>query len=450
MVDGSPQRTADDCAFPLSLLRLPDGTVLPEPLAADIRPLADGKRGGFEKIAASLLGVGIDDLRQREQQRKVRLLSIISAGAISIAIVTIALAISAQLAREESELRQAQAERLIGFMLGDLRTRLKAIGRLEVLDAVGNEAMEYFSTVNGDLSREDALARVKALRQIGEVQFEQGQLESALAGFIQSRNFAERLLLLEPTNNEYLFQLSQAEFWVGYVEWKKSQLAAAEKSMQRYMDHSRTLVSRDPGNVDYRLELAYSLSNLGAIARERSQSEMALAYFKQSISSTRPLLDATPDNTHYRLLLSESWSWVGSTMLDLGRIDEAQVAFETSLAEVKVAWNISRDPSHHEEMADLAIFIADTFMNKGQVEQAMTRYNEALTILSTLVKHDPENANWRWARFNVMRMIAEADRPKLFTSNSTKVLRESIAGLEKLVKQYDRPRLLTFNNGLRC
>ena len=37
-------------------------------------------------------------------------------------------------AREEANQRRGQAEALIGFMLGDLRSKLQRVGRLEILD----------------------------------------------------------------------------------------------------------------------------------------------------------------------------------------------------------------------------------------------------------------------------------------------------------------------------
>jgi hypothetical protein len=62
-------------------------------------------------------------------------------------------------ARRIAVARQAQAERLVGFMLGDLQEKLAPIGRLDVLDAAGAAALAYFATVpEAELSNEE-LAR---------------------------------------------------------------------------------------------------------------------------------------------------------------------------------------------------------------------------------------------------------------------------------------------------
>ena len=43
-----------------------------------------------------------------------------------------------------------QAEDLIDFMLGDLRAKLDPVGRLDVLDDVGRQALAYFASVPQD------------------------------------------------------------------------------------------------------------------------------------------------------------------------------------------------------------------------------------------------------------------------------------------------------------
>ena len=46
----------------------------------------------------------------------------------------------------KAEQNRAQAEDLMGFMLGDLRDKLEPVGRLDVLDDVGRKALEYYAS----------------------------------------------------------------------------------------------------------------------------------------------------------------------------------------------------------------------------------------------------------------------------------------------------------------
>lgn len=76
IVDGQPHAVdaAEEC-FPAAITQAFDteGHLIPlrvEPIAADARASGDGRRKALLKIIAGLLGVGFDDLVQRERQRQ--------------------------------------------------------------------------------------------------------------------------------------------------------------------------------------------------------------------------------------------------------------------------------------------------------------------------------------------------------------------------------------------
>ena len=67
-----PGREAEEC-FPPALRHAYDERGRPtkkraEPIAADLRDSGDGKRLGLLKIVAGMLGVGLDELVQRERR----------------------------------------------------------------------------------------------------------------------------------------------------------------------------------------------------------------------------------------------------------------------------------------------------------------------------------------------------------------------------------------------
>ena len=81
-----------------------------EPVAADARPGGDGKQNAKLKLLAGVLGVGYDDLRQREQQRRQRRLAWLSAGTLAALAITSSLAVRAYLAQQEAERERDRAD----------------------------------------------------------------------------------------------------------------------------------------------------------------------------------------------------------------------------------------------------------------------------------------------------------------------------------------------------
>ena len=94
IVEGEPNASATagdnglEC-FPLALRSSMDKSSpqsLPPPLAADVRPWADGKRAAFLKVAAGLAGLPYSDLSRRDLARKRRQTTIL-AGSIFLATI---------------------------------------------------------------------------------------------------------------------------------------------------------------------------------------------------------------------------------------------------------------------------------------------------------------------------------------------------------------------------
>lgn len=94
-----------------------------EPLAADVRPGQDGKRGAKLKLIASILGVPYDDLRQRDAARRQRRLATLAAASFASFIVMAGLSIFAFISRAEAveqrdlaRQRTLTAERTVDFV----------------------------------------------------------------------------------------------------------------------------------------------------------------------------------------------------------------------------------------------------------------------------------------------------------------------------------------------
>jgi hypothetical protein len=94
IVDGEPNASdkphsaSQECLpGPVRTRKNPDGTLSPaDPLAADVRKGKDGKVNAKLKILATILGVGFDDLKQREMRRrfKSRLLLVGAVAGLSL------------------------------------------------------------------------------------------------------------------------------------------------------------------------------------------------------------------------------------------------------------------------------------------------------------------------------------------------------------------------------
>src|SRR5439155_10904942 len=141
-----------------------------EPLAADFRSSGEGQRLAFLKLVAGMLGVGLDELVQREETRRQQRMAWLAAGALAGMAVTSTLAVTAFQAPNEAREQRREAEGLVAFMLGDLKDKLEPIGRLDALDGVGSRVLAYYSKQDASQLTDAALTqRSKALSLMAQV-----------------------------------------------------------------------------------------------------------------------------------------------------------------------------------------------------------------------------------------------------------------------------------------
>ena len=317
-------------------------------------------------------------------------------------------------------------------MLGDLRSKLEPIGKLDVLDAVGDQAMDYFAALGRRGTPREMLDRAKALRQIGDVRFHQGHLGPALKAFQQSLDQALTLHEAAPDDNNDLFELGQAEFWVGYVAWQRNDLQQAHASMQKYMQYTKELVDRAPQNADYRMELAYAHNNLGSVAKAQGHAEEALDEFMRAAAIAGAELKSKPDDAGLQTNLSEITSWISSTLQDLGRLRESEQAAEKAADLMRHVQEKGKDARASAKYADLLLLLADAQLRLGKSEDASSQIESARGIYKGLLAHDPTNADWRQSALNVDYYVVASMAPANWTPEIRAALAACASGLQEL------------------
>src|SRR5215471_15138820 len=354
LVEGEPSE-----AFPKSLSLYAD--VQSEPLAADFREGGDGARLALLKLVAGIIGIGLDELVQRDASRQLQRLSALAGAGVSAAIVMGILAMAALNAQREAEHQRAGAEGLVDFMLTDLRDRLKSVGRLDLLTTVNKRALSYYG--DQDLSRlsADSLERrARIFHAMGEDDEARGNDKLASAEFQEARRTTAALLAEKPNDPERIFDQAQSEFWIGYIAYGKGSLAAAKKSFETYKALADRLVAIAPNNPRFVREVGYALVNLCA-------------------ADLMPPKDAKA----------------------------ALVACTAAVKNMERLIRIDGDTSANEaEFANRHAWLADAFRANGDKANSFSEVLSQERILNGLLARDPNNARFKFAWVACQRTLA--------------------------------------------
>jgi tetratricopeptide (TPR) repeat protein len=371
-----------------------------EPMAADLRPGGDGKKYAVSKLVAGLTGTRLDELVQRESHRRSRRLRALAAGLAALVILFAGLALEAwrqrnvaRVAQTAAEAARKEAEGLVEFMLTDLRTRLEAVGRLDVLDSVGDRALAYYDARDLAQADPDALGRrARAQLLVGEIDNLRGDLDAALAAYEAAAATTQEQLSRDPRNPQRIFDHAQAEFWIGYIAWQRGDLDRARQQFTRYHDHARDLLTLEPGNVEWQKELGYAYSNLGTLAWDQGDAVAAETYFRQALAVSGTILQG--DSTDVERLVShgDSYAWLADALIRQAKVAAAR---DARLAQLELYASLDQsEPDNaliRTHAAVASYRLAQIELAAGELQQAAVRADAAARTLEQLLATEPGN-----------------------------------------------------------
>lgn len=359
--------------------------------------------------------------------------------------------LSDQVSRTEDALEQsgkarADAEALIGFMIGDLRDRLQVAGGDEILEEVGNRAEQYFSALPpGELTFDMRIKRATSIVNISDLLLDQGRLDEASRLVEKTHAEAEVLwkeyphtadifvLLGETWRRRGLLKVVQKgetdaieEFKTSLKFWEeadklrpgdkdiRSNLALlydeiAESSL--YLDDTDTAMdlftrakvireaeaAADPEDYPWTRALVESHRRIAKVHAARSEFDLASEGFSRAIGMMEKLASERTSDVKVRRELANAYLYFGAMeFTQLRKLDEAEEAFRKA-AKIYEGL-ILRDPADLENQVDYAVStarIGDVVAARGDTETTIKLYEASVTALEGVVASAPDNLVYR-------------------------------------------------------
>lgn len=392
ILDGEPSCGEDgrEC-FPPALRE--EGA---EPIAADLRAAGDGWRGGFLKIVAGMLDVGLDDLVQRDQQRRHKRMAWIASASLVGMAATSGLAVFAIDQRDAARVERREAEGLVEYMLGDLKGALEPIGKLEALDGVGARILDYYSRQDtADLDDAGLLQRARALSLTAQVAYQRVDLDAAYRLYRQALASTGEAIDRDPADPQRLYDHAQNVFWLGEIARQHGQPERAEAANWEYQRLANRMVALDPTNLKWRMETVYAAENIAIALYNRRRFAEAARRIEAALGPMSAMASAYPGNAEYQRELSTVLAWLADARRDEGRLKDATAARERQIAVLSKQLDSGTTNVRLQEQlipARQALGILLTAQGRGDegVEQLRLSIAEA----ERLIPVEPDNAMW--------------------------------------------------------
>ena len=386
-----------------------------EPLAADLRDVGDGRRLGFLKIVAGMLGVGLDELVQRDQIRRQRRLATITGASFLGMIAALLLAVTAIEARDAARDQRREAEGLVAFMLGDLKEKLEPIGKLDALDGVGSRVLAYYSKQDtSELSDAGLLQRSRALSLSAQVAYLRGDLDTAQRLYREAMDGTAEAVRRAPEEPGRLYDHAQNVFWVADIGRQRGRVAEAEAGMREYKRLSDQMVDLEPNNMQWRMEQQSADFNLGIMLFEARKFPEAIEQFTRALATIQALATTSPSNTDYQVAVTESQAWLADARMSVGQLDEAIRLREQLVLSLERLLRLTGNVVYRQKLVSAEGHLGEVYRYRGDAPRALQHFRGAVKNSEALIAYEPGNSRWKYysarARLNLADMLLIASR----------------------------------------
>jgi len=366
-----------------------------EPLAADFRATGEGKRLAFLKLVAGMLGVGLDELVQRETTRRHRQLAFLAAGSLAGMAVTSVLAVEAIQGRDEAREQRREAEGLISFMLGDLKDKLEPIGRLDALDGVGAKVLDYYQKQDtSQLSDSSLMQRSSGLSLMAGVANSRGDMDGAMRLYRAAMAGTAEAIRRKPNDPQRIFDHAQNVFYVGDIALRRGQEQAAEAAFRDYKTLSDREVALDPNNMKWRVESQSADANLGVMLFNQRRFAEASKQLEQALRGMEAFATADPHNMDYQKSLVESLAWVADSHLAEGRLDAALADRQRDVTLLESLLRRTRDSDFGSKVIAARRTLGKIYAFRGDLSSAIREARAAAGRAEELLAVEPNNSIW--------------------------------------------------------
>lgn len=352
----------------------------------------------------------------------------------------------AEAAQALAEQRRGEAEKLIQYMLGDFADKLRPLGRLDLLDSIGAEALKYLGEADMRGDAASALARARALRTLGEVQVTRRQFSQATVTLEQAALLLDRALLEAGRSSEELhFEAGQVAFWRGDIAYRARNFEQAEEHMLKYLGEAEAYSALTTDRAAGAQEIAYALNNLGSLLLGQDRAEEALARFQQAASIRQSM--ALPASDSRSMDLVDTLSWVANAQERLGAPRAALASSMQALSLLEAHERAAGSSARIRRFeVNLRYTLATLGKDLGIGDPIPGSIERALQLAREDAANDPSQP-WRQVLLALIAYLASSEAPPSQRAAHLEIAEAAHRRLERIeISEEERFRVA----GMRC
>jgi serine/threonine protein kinase len=305
--------------------------------------------------------------------------------------------------------RKQAAEKLIDYMFSDMKDRLDAAGRLDMLSGLGTEVKRYYAMLSrmpGGMPREDEIRMAEAIQLIGQAEHKSGKPDQALATWREAR---ERLLdVVGDSKHEDTRKLrrliARLDYEAGLIFIERGKLADAQRHFTGAQAMYEQLKTEEPTSKVVLLETADVHDRLGDLLRLEGKIDEAFEQYSLGKNErARAASQGSGRASEEVLALSTSHFKLASVFQNRGESGSAVDEFRHALRLRETLLESQPDHVRYQEgVLEVLRELAALQRQLGDEASAIRSYRRAVPLSRQLVQRDPTNTEWQYQRGNLL------------------------------------------------
>jgi serine/threonine protein kinase len=339
--------------------------------------------------------------------------------------------------RALADARRAAAEGLIDRMLSDVKDRLEAIGRLDLLANLGGEIRDYYGTLGtGDMATADLDRMARAIELVGRAERDSGLADRAFKTWSQARAQLAQAVGADTSAATFGMRrmIAHLDFAIGTIYQQRGKSAAALAAYAKAKSEYAILRGEQPADRETLLGAADNQDRTGDLLRNDGKIDQAFVEYSDA-KAARERASAQAGSRPAEDLLALSTSH-----LKLGSIYQARGDTATALGEYRIVLRLrlamlAGQPDNvdiQQKVLDVQVTAAELQHETGDDKAAIATYQKAQEGMDALLRRDPSNVTWQRQRGNLFADLGFA----LLDSGDFK------GGLEQLSQAIDNQKEL--------
>ncbi|MTV40664.1 nSTAND1 domain-containing NTPase [Duganella radicis] len=249
----------------------------------------------------------------------------------SLAILAAALGLTARSAQTQAETHRAEAEDLMGYMLGEFADKLRPLGKLDLLDSISNRALSYLSNTTQSNDDTTLTQRAKSLQLISEVRLARADPIGANTALLAGRGILQNQLKSLPKNTPLLKIAGENAFWLGQIHLDQKEWDKSRHYFEEYRDYANRFADAAPDDVNGWIEQSYAHNSLGTLSLRSGDIHRAEKEFALSVELKTKAYAKKVGDKQLTSDLADSLSWQASVEMQLGKLAEARLRYDREL-----------------------------------------------------------------------------------------------------------------------